>query len=111
MLVEPHPVANQPDSLPSEYCAERLKALSDPLRLRIVRCLRHGELTVSDIALVLESEVVTVSHHLQTLKNAQLVSRRREGRFIYYRLPAGLSTSRKTVQSLDLGCCKLAIPI
>src|SRR5262245_41818231 len=52
------------DAFRSEECAELLKALSEPLRLRIVDVLRHGPLTVSDIAEFLEVELVTVSHHL-----------------------------------------------
>jgi DNA-binding transcriptional ArsR family regulator len=93
-----------------EYCAERLKALSDPLRLQIIQSLRQGELAVSDIAALLEAEIVNISHHLKILKNAGLVLSRREGRYIYYRLHPGLSRSRKSVQSLDLGCCKLQLP-
>lgn len=100
------------DRLNSEFCAERLKALAEPLRLRIVDLLRNGELTVSDIAAFLEAEVVTVSHHLQILKRANLVAPHREGRFIYYRLHEDLlkASGRNKTQFLDLGCCRLEIP-
>mgnify|MGYP003383221020 CR=1 FL=1 len=51
------------DVFNAAFCAERLKALSDPHRLRVVDALRYGELTVTDIAEFLDAEVVTVSHH------------------------------------------------
>lgn len=93
------------------FCAERLKSLSDPHRLKIVNALRYGELTVGDIAEMLEAEVVTVSHHLKIMKYANLVEVRREGRFMYYRLHEDLQgTGGKGKQVLDLGCCRLEVP-
>ncbi len=67
------------DGYQTDICANLLKALGEPLRLRIVDILRQGERTVSDIAEVLEVELVTASHHLQILKHAQLVDPHREG--------------------------------
>lgn len=98
------------DVFQADFCAERLKALSDPHRLRIVAALRHGELTVSDIAELLETEIVTVSHHLKIMKYASLVEVRREGRFMYYRLHQDLLQSNRNGKVLDLGCCRLEIP-
>jgi DNA-binding transcriptional ArsR family regulator len=99
------------DTFQSNYCAERLKALGDPLRLQIIDVLRNGEMTVSDIGFFLETEVVTVSHHLQILKHAHLVTPRREGRFIYYSLQENLLQSQgKSRQILDLGCCRIEVP-
>lgn len=95
----------------ADFCAERLKALSEPHRLRIVNALRYGELTVSDIAELLEAEVVTISHHLKIMKYANLVEVRREGRFMYYRLHQDLHGSAgKGSRFLDLGCCRLEVP-
>lgn len=99
------------DAFQADFCAERLKALSEPHRLRIIDCLRYGEMTVGDIALLLEAEVVTVSHHLKILKHANLVQVRREGRFMYYRLHEELVNSQKKGSKfLDLGCCRLEVP-
>lgn len=95
------------DTFQAEYCAERLKALSDPLRLKIVGLLRHGELTVSDISQFLEAEIVTVSHHLKILKHSQFVTPRRQGRFIYYSLNKDLV--QDSIETLNLGCCKIQI--
>ena len=99
------------DVFQADFCAERLKALSDPHRLRIVDALRYGEMTVSDIADFVEAEVVTISHHLKIMKYASLVEVRREGRFMYYRLhPDVMTSARKGSRFLDLGCCRLEVP-
>ena len=103
--------SKEQDSFKANYCAERLKALSEPHRLRIVDALRYGELTVTDIAQLLEAEVVTISHHLKVMKHADLVEVRREGRFMYYRLHDDLLCSgSKGSKYLDLGCCRLEVP-
>ena len=99
------------DSFQSKTCADQLKALSEPLRLRIVDLLRHGQLAVGEIAEKLETELVTVSHHLKILKNAGLVEATRDGRFIVYRLRDDLlqkTSSHK--EFLNLGCCRIEVP-
>ncbi|MCA8992058.1 MAG: winged helix-turn-helix transcriptional regulator [Planctomycetaceae bacterium] len=104
-------MSNSSDVFQADYCAQRLKSLGDPHRLRIVDALQHGELTVSDIAELLETELVTISHHLKIMKHADLVTVRREGRYMYYRLHDDLLHSRKQGKRLlDLGCCRLEVP-
>jgi len=99
------------DTFQSDFCAEQLKTLGEPLRLRIIDLLRYGEMAVSDIAEFLEVEVVMASHHLKVLKHAKLVTPRREGRYIYYSLEKDLlKRSGKDRQYLDLGCCRLEVP-
>jgi DNA-binding transcriptional ArsR family regulator len=100
------------DTFQAQSCADQLKALSEPLRLRIVDVLRHGEMTVGDIAEFLEAEVVTVSHHLGILKHAHLVTVRREGRFMVYSLRKDLleQASGRAKQFLNLGCCRIEVP-
>jgi DNA-binding transcriptional ArsR family regulator len=100
-----------PDTFQANFCAEQLKALGEPLRLRIVDLLRNGEMRVGDVAQSLDTELVTVSHHLRNLKHAQIVTCRRDGRFIYYGLRKNLLCSDgKSRQLLDLGCCKIEVP-
>lgn len=101
-----------PDRTAAEYCAEKLKALSDPLRLRIVELLQQGELAVGDICAFLDTEMVLVSHHLQILKGADLVESRRDGRYMLYSLKPGLlkRDSRSDSAQLDFGCCQLRVP-
>lgn len=102
---------SEADMFQSSVCAERLKALGEPLRLRIIDLLSHGEATVSDIANSLGTEMVTVSHHLQILKHADFVTPRREGRFVFYALKKDLLRPKgKSFQVLDLGCCRIEVP-
>jgi DNA-binding transcriptional ArsR family regulator len=100
------------DRLQSEHCAEKLKALSEPLRLRIVDFLRDGARNVSEIADALSVEVVIASHHLGILHNAGVVEREKQGRFVVYRLRSGILAPRTRggKQHIDLGCCRLEIP-
>jgi ArsR family transcriptional regulator len=61
-------------------------ALSDPTRLRIVRKLRHGERCVCELTDALDATQSRLSFHLKVLKDAGVVTDRREGRWIYYEL-------------------------
>gem|GEM_PF-1814988 len=100
------------DPLQSEQCAEKLRALSEPNRLRIINCLRSGAKNVSEICQEIDAEIVTVSHHLGILKNSGIVERERQGRFIIYKLREGIieSRHRNSPDHINLGCCRLEIP-
>ena len=100
------------DTFQSKSCADQLKALSEPIRLRIIDILRHGEMTVGDIAEFLETEMVTVSHHLKILRHAGLVEVKRDGRFMVYSLRPDLlqKASGNSRQYLNLGCCRIEVP-
>jgi ArsR family transcriptional regulator len=74
-------------ALPVAGRAARLfHALSDETRIEIVRLLSHGERCVCELQDVLDAAQSRLSFHLKTLKDAGLVSDRREGRWIYYAL-------------------------
>lgn len=62
------------------------KALSDPTRLRIVALLAHEELCVCHVEGALGLSQPLISRHLAVLRNAGVVSHRREGSWVYYRL-------------------------
>lgn len=62
------------------------KALSDENRVRILVSLREGELCLCQIVEVLGLAPSTVSKHVELLRRASLVERRKEGRWHYYRL-------------------------
>ncbi|MCF6265815.1 MAG: metalloregulator ArsR/SmtB family transcription factor [Desulfuromusa sp.] len=72
--------------------AMTFKALSDETRLRILSLLNQGELCVCDLMAVLQLPQSTVSRHLAYLRNANLISDRREGVWMYYRLEEKLPT-------------------
>jgi ArsR family transcriptional regulator, arsenate/arsenite/antimonite-responsive transcriptional repressor len=65
------------------------KALADLQRVRILMMLASGELCVCQIVEVLGLAPSTVSKHLSILSTAGLVDSRKEGRWMYYRLPEG----------------------
>lgn len=62
------------------------RALSDPLRLEILQHLRQQELCVCDLCDRIQVSQSKLSFHLKTLKDAELVKSRQQGRWIYYRL-------------------------
>jgi rhodanese-related sulfurtransferase len=62
------------------------KALASGKRLELLDLLAQGERTVDGLARAAELGLTTASAHLQTLRQANLVSTRREGTKIYYRL-------------------------
>jgi len=68
---------------------EVTKALADGNRLRILMALVDGELCVCQIVELLQLAPSTVSKHMSILRQARLVEGRKEGRWMYYRLPAG----------------------
>lgn len=113
MLGKFRPVENVVSDLElnPEYCAEALKALGDPVRLRIISQLRQGPCNVGDLAAALNSSIVTVSHHLGILYHAGIVVRSKRGRFVIYQLPPDvfIRTERGTEQ-LNLRCCQLELP-
>lgn len=65
-------------------CVDFCKALADETRQAILRMLLQGEMCVSDIVNAFGLSQPTISHHLGTLKNAGLVSSRKEGKQVYY---------------------------
>lgn len=90
-------------------CAGYLKALADPVRLQMVRALQASDMSVSDLALLLEIDLANASHHLRVLYNAGLVKTQREGKFIYYSLTEHFNAARSHSggPALDFGCCQL----
>ncbi|MCM2580225.1 ArsR/SmtB family transcription factor [Streptomyces meridianus] len=79
----------------AEVLAALFKALSDPVRLRLLsRVASHpgGEACVCDIADVGVSQP-TVSHHLKKLREAGVLTSERRGTWVYYRLAPGVLPS------------------
>jgi rhodanese-related sulfurtransferase/biotin operon repressor len=62
------------------------KALSSGRRAEIIDVLANGERSVETLADELELSIANVSQHLQVLRRAGLVTTRRDGTFVYYRL-------------------------
>ena len=66
------------------------KALGDPTRRRILELLCDRDLTPTEILRELNVTQPTLSHHLDILKRANLVTSEREGQFVRYSLNMGV---------------------
>jgi DNA-binding transcriptional ArsR family regulator len=62
------------------------RALADPTRRQILQELKRGELPAGQIAAAFTISGPSISRHLSILKNADLISERRAGNRIFYRL-------------------------
>ncbi len=62
------------------------RALNDSTRRQILEILREGDLTAGEIADRFEMSKPSISHHLDLLKQAELVSADKRGQFIFYTL-------------------------
>ena len=108
-------------------CAERLKALADPDRLRIVNCLFAGPQHVGEIATSLGEEIVKVSHHLGILRRAKILKAEKQGRHVQYSLHPSVTVESLTPRAepkstdaslpmtdsaseqrcINFGCCRI----
>jgi ArsR family transcriptional regulator len=73
---------------PVTRAARWFHALSDPTRIKIVEMLSHGERCVCELQTSVDAAQSRLSFHLRVLKDAGLVSDRREGRWSHYSLNA-----------------------
>jgi len=62
------------------------KALNDPTRREILRLLRKRDMTAGEIADAFNITKPSISHHLDLLKQANLITADKQGQFIYYSL-------------------------
>ena len=90
------PAQPRPSRFPdSRLFARRFYALGDEIRLEVLGLLRGGERCVCELTAHLDLAQSRLSFHLKVLKDAGLVSHRREGRWSYYALDA------ETVRELE----------
>jgi len=69
-----------------ELAAEIFRVMSSPMRLKIISCLCNGEKNVSQLLEEIDTTQPNMSQHLNTLYQAGVLGRRREGVQIYYRI-------------------------
>lgn len=97
--------------------ASAFRALADPTRLLILERLRLGERCVCDLQDLLDAAQSRLSFHLKVLKDAGMVTDRRDGRWVYYTLVPGrledsvallqeLVTSKALPLAPSGGCCE-----
>lgn len=86
-----------------ETLARAFRALADEKRLRILDLLRGGERCVCELVAALDLGQSLLSFHLKTLKEAGLVTDRRDGRWVYYSLdPAALAALRERLAVFEV---------
>jgi DNA-binding transcriptional ArsR family regulator len=88
-------------------CATKLRVLSDPTRLAVLRILLSGAKKVGDINAELSVEQSLLSHHLKVLRDAGLVTTARDGKTVRYRLATPVNDPCRQ-KGLNLGCCFLS---
>lgn len=82
--------------------SERFKALSEPMRLRLIYALMDGEKTVGQLVEETDSLQANVSKHLGILLDAGILGRRKDGLRAYYRI-----TDETIYELCDLVCGSL----
>ena len=99
------------NTLNVEQSRQMLKALADPIRLKVIHALALGERCVCDLTGDLNLPQSKLSFHLRVLREAGLLSDRQSGRWIYYRLqPNALAALEAWLADLRLHCSQDAVP-
>jgi ArsR family transcriptional regulator len=87
----------------TEQLAKQLKALADPIRMRLVVLCRQGECSVSELTEVIGLSQPRISQHLKQLCDAGILQRFRDGKWVFYRVTARRSSdSASRRRLLDL---------
>ena len=73
-------------SIPDQTIARLFRNLSQPERVRILFAIGEGESCVCHLEAMLELRQAYISQHLMALREAGILTTRRDGRFVYYRL-------------------------
>jgi DNA-binding transcriptional ArsR family regulator len=87
-----------------ELAAEVFRVMSAPMRLKIIASLCNGEKNVSELLSEIETTQPNMSQHLNTLYQAGVLGKRREGVQIYYRI-----TNDRVVTLCRAVCTQIAI--
>ena len=68
-----------------QQVAERFRLLGEPVRLEILNLLQaNGEMNVQELIEATRQQQANVSKHLKLLASAGMVSRRKDGLYVYY---------------------------
>ena len=100
------PFENEKCSIPSgedfRKAADLFKRLDDGNRLKIFWILCHGEECVMNLSALMDMSSPAVSHHLRQLRDAGLITSRRDGKEVYYQ-----AASTETCRVLHLAIEKI----
>jgi len=99
----------QPVTGPEDRADEALRAIAEPRRRAILKLVAHDELAAGQIAAAFDITRTAVSQHLTVLKNAGLLTERRDGTRRLYRARAeGLAALRECLDDLWAGSLAVA---
>ncbi|WP_096671599.1 ArsR/SmtB family transcription factor [Polaromonas sp. AET17H-212] len=87
-----------------ESAAELFRAMSAPMRLKIISSLCNGEKNVSQLLAEVDTTQPNMSQHLNTLYQSGVIGKRREGVQIFYRI-----TNDRVVTLCRAICTQIAI--
>ncbi len=88
-------------------CGQKLKILSDPTRLAVLKLLRNSPSSVGNLVKHLDIEQSLLSHHLKILRDEGFVMTERKGKEVCYSIAPEVSVEKDSDQ-LNLGCCSLS---
>jgi DNA-binding transcriptional ArsR family regulator len=97
-----HPM-EAPDDRALAHVADYFRALSEPLRLKLLNALREGPRNVGDLTEMLGCSQANVSKHLALLAKLGLVERQSRGTSVYYQI-----ADPRTYELCDLVCGQIA---
>jgi len=90
-----------PAAGPERETDEALRAIAEPRRRKILQLVAHDELAAGEIAAAFDITRTAVSQHLTVLKDAGLLSERRDGtRRLYRARPEGLAGLRRFLDGM-----------
>lgn len=92
------PVAIDPHV--AQEAAATLKALGEPLRLRVVSAITNsatGRASVTDLLPIIDVTAPTLSHHLKVLREAGVLTQEREGTWLYYRVAPAFAPTASAI--------------
>ena len=87
-----------------DMAAELFRVMSAPMRLKIISCLRDGEKNVSYLLSRIDTTQPNMSQHLNTLYQAGVLGKRREGAQIHYRI-----VDERVAEMCRVVCTRMAI--
>ena len=95
----------------NEKAIDSLKALAEPIRLKIIESLSTGEKCVCDLIQETGLAQSKISFHLKVLKEAGVITDRQSGRWVYYQLDTRtLKSLQNWIKKLRKGCLNEASP-
>ncbi len=91
-------------TIPTDLLLQRFQAVAEETRFAILQLLRDGERCVCELQDDLDAAQSRLSFHLKKLKDAGLVSDRKDGRWVYYALvPEALEEMRAVLGEVSPG--------